>query len=221
MLSAKDLYWIRFELDLGNPPKVRIENTMQTAKWVLSNRPMLVDVAVPIFVEGCTFNRAFFIRNGKIAGSYDKRKLFGDEKKNLTPGQDAYPIFEFDGIRFSVQVCFDNIDPLPCRSAVLQGIDILLAPATVSVTLLRTVVQTRSLENQIVTVFCNRTGEEEDGTRYCGDSAVFLPDGRTLFDKGRKRKDSIWTTDISSSFIKETIARRQKFVSSTVVAVLG
>ena len=180
---------------------------------VSSDRNLGFVGTAPICVKNSVYNRAFFIRNGKIAGSYDKRKLFGDEIGTLTPGQNPYPIFEFENVRFLIQVCFDNIDPLPCRKAVLRGIDALLAPATVSVKLLRKVIQTRSLENQIVTVFCNRTGEESDGTKYCGDSAVFLPDGRTLFEKGKKRKDSVWITELPDSFIKETTVRRQTFIT--------
>jgi predicted amidohydrolase len=88
-------------------------------------------------------------------------------------------VINIDGVECSVRICMDIVDPLPLRTHASRGIQLILGPAAVSVDFLRTLHKARALENQTLSVFCNRRGvDPADGTVYLGNSAIFFPDGR-------------------------------------------
>jgi predicted amidohydrolase len=136
--------------------------------------------SLPIRAGRTTVNGVVVIDRGVMSFSaHTKQRLFAGESERLAPGSRADHLW-IGGARCSVQVCMDIVDPLPVRQAVRAGARLVLGPATVSVDYLRTIHKARALENQVVSVFCNRPGKAADGTEYMGRSAIFLPDGSEL-----------------------------------------
>ena len=104
-----------------------------------------------------TYNRLFYLHSGGIAGTYDKRRLFRDEKVMFCNGNEQIGIFVYDDYRFACQVCFDLVDPVPLANAVrVSAIDMLAVSSATSVDYLLTLAKARSIENQIVTIWANR-----------------------------------------------------------------
>jgi predicted amidohydrolase len=136
--------------------------------------------SLPVRKGGGAANNVAMVDRGTTRFSVqDKGRLFGKEEADFTPG--AQPRRTTMGsLDVSVQICMDIVDPLPAREAVGQGARAILGPSAVSVDFLRTIHKARALENQVVSVFCNRIGTEADGIRYLGRSALFLPDGAEL-----------------------------------------
>ena len=60
----------------------------------------------------------------------DKLQLTGFEKKTgvVDPG-DALKVFELDGVRVGVAICYDSEFPLPVRAQVEAGVQLLLVPS--------------------------------------------------------------------------------------------
>lgn len=131
--------------------------------------------SLPIKTPKATFNRGLYIHNNKIQ-TKDKKMLFGAEQQIMKSGK-KNPLFFYKDIAFCLQICIDIVDPLPSYVAAKRGALLIINPATVSVDFLRTINKARALENQVTTVFCNRSGSEQNGIRYLGGSSVFFADG--------------------------------------------
>jgi predicted amidohydrolase len=128
----------------------------------------------------------------------DKGRLFGQEEHELQAG-DQRRRQSIGGMVVSVQVCMDIVDPLPSRAAVTLGARAILGPSAVSVDYLRTIHKARSLENQVIGIFCNRTGEDLDGIVYLGRSAIFFPDGAEL--NAPRGGDQLLTASVDTSYV--------------------
>lgn len=136
------------------------------------------------------YNRAIAIANGELHTLYDKQKLFKEEKETFNRGKSLPTYFTFSNLKVSCQICLDVIDPLVTNFLTRQGIEILCVPASFSINLLPKVIQARSLENQIITLFANRCGIDDGRIQYHGKSSIFLPNGEshTLGDKEEELK---------------------------------
>lgn len=168
--------------------------------------------SLPVATGNGTVNRALFLANRKVIRVYDKLCPFGSERETITAGGDPPRVYSFYNVGFSAQICFDNVSPLPSREMSLNGMDVLVAPSAVSVTHLRDILRARALENQIITIFCNRTGAEADGTQYCGGSAIFFPDGTSLpARRTRTRGARLVTNAPASNFFVRLEKRRLRF----------
>lgn len=160
--------------------KSAIAQTLQPLQAVTrANRLTLVG-SVPWRAGDTTANGIVVIRHGITNFTrHTKQLLYGAERDELTSRPES-GVMNFGDIACTVQVCMDIVDPIPSRQAVDQGARAILGPAAVSVDYLRTIHKARSLENQVVSVFCNRCGKESDGIEYMGGSAIFVPDGSEL-----------------------------------------
>ncbi|MCA9487298.1 carbon-nitrogen hydrolase family protein [Candidatus Woesearchaeota archaeon] len=135
--------------------------------------------SLPVLTKFGAYNQALSIDRGKIRNHYSKELLFKHEKNIFLSGTlREQEISSFNGreLKGIIQICLDNISPLMCHYAAQNGCDILFSPMTVSIDYMRTILQARSLENQFITIFCNRCGEEKN-IKYLGQSAIFFPDG--------------------------------------------
>ncbi len=134
-----------------------------------------------------TFNSVFVLdRAGERVGRYRKNHLPDEpgwrEKSLFAPSRDGYPVFEHEGLRFGIQVCWDNMFPEGPRSLALDGARVIFAPrATGRDTLFRwnTVLAANAMVNTVFVVTANRVGTE-DGIVFGGGSAILDPFGRTL-----------------------------------------
>ncbi|MGC9312845.1 MAG: nitrilase-related carbon-nitrogen hydrolase, partial [Sediminispirochaetaceae bacterium] len=55
------------------------------------------------------YNSAVAVGPDGIIGSYRKIHLFSEEKIHFSPGNDGFLLFELNGIRVGVLVCFDHM----------------------------------------------------------------------------------------------------------------
>lgn len=73
------------------------------------------------------FNTAIVVRHRRLIGRYRKNHLLPGEQA-FTPG-DGPTVFEADGLRFGINICFDTNFPEAARGVVDQGASLLLCPA--------------------------------------------------------------------------------------------
>jgi beta-ureidopropionase len=138
---------------------------------------------------------AVFDRAGKHLGTYRKIHIpailpsnakggtGSYEKFYFTPG-DALPVFEVEGMRFGIQICYDRKFPEGSRVLALKGAEIIFMPicaATYGETVLRgdtweLPLQCRAYENGVFVVAVNRAGNE-NGRRHIGKSMIVNPVG--------------------------------------------
>lgn len=77
--------------------------------------------------NGRFFNSAVVIAQGNMIGVYRKTHLTGGES-TFTAGT-AYPVFDLNGIRFGINICYDTRFPAAAHAVAAQGGQVLLVPA--------------------------------------------------------------------------------------------
>ncbi len=73
------------------------------------------------------FNSAVVVHAGDVLGVYRKTHLTAGEAL-FAPG-DSYPIFELNGIRYGINICFDTNFPEAAAPLAARGARLLLVPA--------------------------------------------------------------------------------------------
>ncbi|ADQ13783.1 Nitrilase/cyanide hydratase and apolipoprotein N-acyltransferase [Halanaerobium hydrogeniformans] len=142
-----------------------------------------INIILPLSLKeenGDIYNTALVInRQGEIIGRYDKAHLFLHEKRFYNSGE-SYHIFELEGVKFGIIICYDLGFPEAARKMALQGAKILFVPSAwriqdIGIWDLNT--RQRALENNLFLCGVNRVGSEEDLYLF-GGSRVVNPHGQ-------------------------------------------
>lgn len=137
-------------------------------------------------------------RNGEIVHRYDKIHLVPmlDEPKYLAGGKEKVTVFELDGVKMGLIICYDLRFPELARSLALQGAQILYVVAewpTPRLEHWKALQTARAIENQFFVVSCNRVGSY-NGEDFPGTSMVIDPWGKPLEIAGETEEETIVST---------------------------
>jgi len=124
-----------------------------------------------------------FDRTGKLLAKYDKAHLFSpmEEDKFFQKGKGVC-IFELDGVRCGVIICYDVRFPEIVRTMTVKGVDIMFMVSQwplVRVPHLDALTKARAIENQMFMVCCNSAGAAGE-TQYGGASSITDPWGEVI-----------------------------------------
>ena len=100
----------------------------------------------------------------------------------FTTAGDKLSIFEVEGVKIGLLICYDGTFPEPARVLALKGINILILPTNWpmhSENVADHVIVTRAIESKIYVLSVNRIGKEGD-FEFCGKSKFCSPDGNIL-----------------------------------------
>jgi 5-aminopentanamidase len=134
------------------------------------------------------FNAAIaFDAMGITIAHYRKVQLFGPREKALyAPGTD-YTIFELDGQKAALLICYDIEFAPHVAALVAQGVTLILVP-TANMDpfdhVVRHTVPTMAANHGVTVVYANYCGTEGDLT-YVGGSLIAGPHGEILAQAGR------------------------------------
>lgn len=78
--------------------------------------------------SGKLYNSAVVVNQGEIVGVYRKTHLIDPNELFYTPGSE-YPIFEINGLKYGINICFDGQFPEAAKAVADQGAQLLLVPA--------------------------------------------------------------------------------------------
>ncbi|MEO0107434.1 MAG: nitrilase-related carbon-nitrogen hydrolase [candidate division WOR-3 bacterium] len=129
------------------------------------------------------YNSAILMSPEGIMGHYRKTHLFFEEWFIFNPGNLPYQVFEYQGTKIGILICFDYIYPEAMRTLALKGAQIVVLPANLVLHFCPDAMITRSIENRIFTVLADRIGSEDRGTKklsFIGKSQIVAPDGSIL-----------------------------------------
>lgn len=134
----------------------------------------------------------------------DKLQLTGFEKSlGVIDGGDALTVFDLDGVRTGVAVCYDSEFPLPVRAQAEAGARLLLVPSCTDTdagaTRVRVGCLARALENRVFVAQSVTAGEAAWSPALdinTGEAAIFAPMDRGLPADGivaQTSGDEVWT----------------------------
>jgi predicted amidohydrolase len=146
-----------------------------------------------VFNSAATVTPAGKVHVYRKAHLFDREKLTFDraDKPSLRPIQ--------GDTRLGVMICFDWFFPETCRSLALAGARVILHPSNLVMPWCQKAMATRTLENSVFAVTCNRVGTESRGgvtLRFTGASQVLDTKGRILVRAG-VRGDALRIVDIN------------------------
>ncbi|MEZ6033762.1 MAG: carbon-nitrogen hydrolase family protein [Planctomycetaceae bacterium] len=129
------------------------------------------------------FNTAVLIGPEGLIGSYRKIHLpYLGVDRFTTPGDRPFEVFEADGVRIGMLICYDGGFPEAARVLALQGADVIVLPTNWppgGAYMAQYSINSRAMENGVYFVAVNRVGIE-NGFRFIGKSRICSPVGATL-----------------------------------------
>ena len=164
----------------------------ETSNWMLAlAQKHDVAIAGSVAVQtvgGQRFNRMWLATPEGVLHHYDKRHLFtlAGEDRSYEAGTDRVEI-EWRGWRILLQVCYDLRFPGFVRNHGPHPYDLALYVANWPEPrrdAWRTLLQARAIENQCFVVGVNRSGTDDNGHHYAGDSMIVDHAGQVLADAG-------------------------------------
>ena len=147
------------------------------------------------------------ISDGRILGWSDKISLYRIEKNEYSQGREI-SVFEADGIKFGVAVCYDLDFPYYTKIAIRKGARILFNPSLIIKQfheMWHIYVRGRSLENRIPVISVNSSSEPLGGNSL-GTSFVQLERGVIL--ESQMAKQSVLSYELDMSGIDDMIESR-------------
>jgi predicted amidohydrolase len=166
------------------------------------------------------YNTAGVIQQGKLIGKYRKTHIpsafvaaevgLGNfEKQYFAPGNLGYPVFDLQGVKVGVQICYDRHFPEGYRALALKGAQLVFNPTALPYrglewrkTTWETFLRVRSFENNLFVAGVNKGGLEE-GLDFAGDTLVISPIGGMVMAKSHTKGDELITVEIDLDEIIE------------------
>ncbi len=157
-------------------------------EWMISRAAAGGTVVIGGFAEldgEHLYNSAFIVLPDGNWGVYRKIHLFYRERELFREGNTGFFNVGWKGTVIGTMICYDWRFPESARTLALRGADIIAHPSNLvaAKALWGPTMQTRSLENKVITVTANRYGEDlRDGERldFSGESQIVGMNGKVL-----------------------------------------
>lgn len=134
------------------------------------------------------FNTAILAGPEGMIGKYRKIHLFMNEKDIFQPGDKMPEVYQLNGFRTGIQICFDYLFPEPWRYLSEKGADIVCHPSNLITENAYRTLPAQALMNRVFIVTANRTGTDRD-LSFCGKSVVYGTRGEVLYMSPEKPDD--------------------------------
>ena len=155
------------------------------------------------------FNTAVLVGRDGLIGSYRKIHLpFLGVDRFTTLGDRPFEVFEVDGVRIGMLICYDGGFPEASRVLAVRGADLIVLPTNWppgAEYMSCFSINSRAMENGIYFAAVNRVGTER-GFSFIGCSRVCDPVGATIDSAEHTRPAVVRTT------IDVTVARQKRIV---------
>lgn len=129
------------------------------------------------------FNTAVIVSKGSYIGKYRKIHLSDFEKRLFDRGNENL-VFEVDGVKIGIQICFDLWFPEVSREQLRMGADLLCVLANFGGDTTYHISKIRAIENLTPLVLCNRIGVEsipEMDAEFLGKSTAINASGQRIY----------------------------------------
>ncbi|MCA9081837.1 MAG: carbon-nitrogen hydrolase family protein, partial [Planctomycetaceae bacterium] len=129
------------------------------------------------------YNAAVLVGPEGVVGSYRKLHLpYLGVDRFVDYGDRDFELFEVEGVRIGMLICYDIGFPEAARSLALMGADLIVLPTNWppgAESMAEHCINTRAMENNTYVAGVNRIGTEH-GFRFIGHSSICAPSGNTM-----------------------------------------
>ncbi|MBU4001257.1 MAG: nitrilase [Proteobacteria bacterium] len=151
-----------------------------------------------------------------LIGVYRKLHIAPPEQTIFTPGADI-PVFEAQGIRFGIQLCYDAHFPELYTRMALKGAEVILIPhasprGTPKEKLASWMrhLTARAYDNSVYVVAWNQVGDNEKGLTFPGLAVVLGPSGR-VEKQTLSQEETMMTLTLSGEELAKIRENRMHF----------
>jgi predicted amidohydrolase len=142
---------------------------------------------------------------GQRSCNYRKTHLFGDiERSTFAAGDCNSPVFELNGMKMGVLICYDVEFAENVRSLAMAGADFVAVPTALMhpySLVPEKLIPTRAYENQVFVAYANRCDIEQE-LDYTGLSCIVGPDGSDLARAGKEQ--TLITASLDLSLLQQS-----------------
>ncbi|MEM7498395.1 MAG: nitrilase-related carbon-nitrogen hydrolase [Pseudomonadota bacterium] len=150
---------------------------------IASRHRLTIVAGGPLLRDGAVYNAALAFGPGGHLATYAKVQLFGEvDRAQFSAGDTLSPVFEVEGWKVALAICYDVEFPEIPRLLALAGAELLAIPTANMhpfTSVCTRLVPARAEENGLVIAYANYIGRE-DPFDYCGRSCISGPDGEDL-----------------------------------------
>lgn len=151
-----------------------------------------------------------------IAGVYRKVHIAPPELQIFTAG-DAIPLFDINGFKLGIQLCYDVHFPELSTRMAIDGADAIFmphasprgTPAEKFDSWMRHL-SARAFDNGLYVIACNQIGNNQNGLKFPGLAIVLDPAGRIL-KKDTGGKENLIVTDLKKADLEEVRDHRMRY----------
>lgn len=151
-----------------------------------------------------------------ISGAYRKLHMAPPEQAVFQAGDEA-PVFETEGIRFGIQLCYDAHFPELSTLMALKGADLIFIPHASPRGTPEQKYQSwmrhlpaRAYDNSVFVIACNQVGENGNGLCFPGVAVALDPAGNVL-EKRLNEGEDMLVIHLRADDLKEVRDHRMRF----------
>ena len=166
--------------------------------------------------KGHIFASHIVVKPYEDLGVYRKLYIAPPERPIYTPG-DKIPLFETQGVKFGIQLCYDTHFPELSTHMAINGADIIFMPHASPrgtpdekfKSWMRHL-PARAYDNSLFVIACNQTGDNEKGLSFPGISLIIDPSGN-IIKKNVTGKENIIIADLKADDLSRVRNNRMSF----------
>jgi N-carbamoylputrescine amidase len=156
------------------------------------------------------------IRPDGLVGGYRKLHIAPPEQENFTPG-DKIPVFDVNGLRFGIQLCYDAHFPELSTQMALKGAELIFIPHASPRGTPKDKYRSwmrhlsaRAFDNSLFIVACNPTGDNGKGLHFPGIAVIIGPSGEVI-QKNLSGKESLVVLDLKAQDLNRVRGHRMRY----------
>ena len=166
--------------------------------------------------NGRIFASHLIIKPHEPPSVYRKLQISPPERTIFTPGN-KIPLFEFQRVKFGIQLCYDAHFPELSTCMAVNGADIIFiphaSPRGTSDEKFRSWMRhlpARAYDNSLFVIACNQTGDNGKGLNFPGVAMIIGPSGKVL-SKDLSGKEGILVYDLKTDELNRVRNHRMRF----------
>lgn len=166
--------------------------------------------------KGRIFASHLVVKPNKLVSVYRKLYVAPPEHSVFTAG-DQIPLFETQGIKFGIQLCYDAHFPELATHMAAKGADLIFmphasprgTPAEKYRSWMRHL-PARAYDNSLFIVACNQTGENNKGLEFPGIAVIIGPSGE-IIGKDLNGREGLLVADLKAKDLSRVRNHRMRY----------